>query len=195
MPRIYQKMSMQEDARALPHDADGRLLRLQKQARAIVFGAQFLRPPSPSNLVYRTSIEKAIEITKQEHAGWLITTQSMPAGDCAGASRASMRISGLYVELDNFEAAIAWCSRARREFRKHSGGNTGDATDASMEFIMKHVECKRRDDFKRAAFCGWASRLVRVRSFTRALCGEEAAEDLRCAFHSWATRALCEPLR
>lgn len=107
--------------KALAHDADGKLRNMHVQARACVFGAQFLQPADPGNEAYRSNIESAISIAKKEREGWCaIKTQAFPDGDFVGAGKAAMFISGLYMELDHFTAALAWCVQAARDFRKTS---------------------------------------------------------------------------
>jgi len=156
MPRIHRNMSMSQNTVPLTQDKNGKLLKMQIAARATVFGAQFLRPPSPSNEVYRMSINKAIDITKKEREGWLqIDDEAFPDGDWEGAGKASMSISGFYLEIDELEAAITWCVRARKDFCKHCSDN--NVTESNLDFIMRHVEYNRQQDLRSYVFQSWAS--------------------------------------
>ena len=143
--------------KALAHDADERLRNMHVQARACVFGAQFLQPADPSNEAYRSNIESAIGIAKKEREGWCaIKTQAFPDGDFVGAGKAAMFISGLYMELDHFTAALTWCVQAARDFRKASS-TYDNHVNTNMDFILLHMEDERNVHYLKRSFDSWAA--------------------------------------
>lgn len=142
--------------KALEHDADGKLRNMQVQSRARVFGAQFETPADPSNPKYTASIESAISITKQEREGWNgVKTEAFPSGDFVGAGKAAMYISGLYMELDDFNQALAWCVQAARDFRKGSSENA--EVDINMNFILLHMDNEREIHYMMRVFSSWVA--------------------------------------
>lgn len=156
MPRMHRETTV-FCGKALAHDADGKLYNMQVQARACVFGAQFLQPPDPSNPVYRSNMERAIAIAKNEREGWCaIKTQAFPDGDYVGAGKASMFISGLHMELDEFMAALRWCVQAARDFRKASSAYD-TLLNANVDFVLLHIEDERNVHYLKRSFDSWAA--------------------------------------
>jgi hypothetical protein len=138
--------------RRLQHDEGGVLQAMQINARAKVFGAQFLRPADPSNPAYCAAIEEAIDITAGEMLGWLeIRTEAMPAGDLEGAGSAALALSSFYMELDLFGGALFSLVTARRHFRHMHCY----AVENNIDFVMLHVEDAFEMDLLRCAFVCW----------------------------------------
>jgi len=82
----------------LPHDTEGKLLRMAHDATGKVVSAQsMLRSSQLRKKLYK----EAICIRLQERKGWLaIHTDEFPAGDVEGAAQASLAIACYYLEMD-----------------------------------------------------------------------------------------------
>ena len=52
--------------------------------------------------------------------------EGFSAGELEGAGKASMAISGFYLELDEFEQALKWCTKARKEFGEGGSAARGE---------------------------------------------------------------------
>lgn len=160
MPRLYREMVLSAST-PLEHDAGGKLLAMHIKAEAIVFGAQFLRPPIPCNPMYREKIMDAVEIVVRERNGWrAIKTDGFPCGDLEGAGKASLKISSFFMELDECKNALRWCMQAVRDFRACNSVHS-EVTGANMDFILMHMQLDMQNDFLQSAFGQWHSQTQR----------------------------------
>jgi hypothetical protein len=100
----------------LPHDTEGKLLRMGHDATAKVVAAQsMLRSSRLRKQLYK----EAMCIRLQEKKGWLaVRTDEFPCGDVEGAAKASLAIACYYLELDNLEKGHMWLQKAQDEAPK-----------------------------------------------------------------------------
>jgi hypothetical protein len=97
----------------LPHDTDGKLLRMGHEATALVFGAQHLPTGHPRK---RQLFEQARSMRLEERQGWLaVRTSEFPAGDLEGAAKASLAIATYHLELQELEKGREWLAKALEE--------------------------------------------------------------------------------
>ena len=100
----------------LPHDTDGKLLRMGHNATGKVFAAQQLPNSSP---LKRQLLKQAMCIRLEERQGWLaVRTREFPAGDLEGAAQASLAIACYYLELQELEKGHKWLEKALEEAPK-----------------------------------------------------------------------------
>jgi hypothetical protein len=100
----------------LPHDTDGKLLRMGHEATALVFGAQHLPTGHPRK---RQLFEQARAMRLEERQGWLaVRTSEFPAGDLEGAAKASLAIATYHLELQELEKGREWLAKALEEAPK-----------------------------------------------------------------------------
>ena len=100
----------------LPHDIDGKLLRMGHNATGKVFAAHKLPNSSP---LKRQLLKEAMCIRLQEKQGWLaVRTREFPAGDLEGAAQASLAIACYYLELEEHDKGQKWLEKALEEAPK-----------------------------------------------------------------------------
>ena len=100
----------------LPHDTDGKLLRMGHNATGKVFAAQQLPNSSP---LKRQLLKQAMCIRLEERQGWLaVRTREFPAGDLEGAAQASLAIACYYLELEEHDKGQKWLEKALEEAPK-----------------------------------------------------------------------------
>ena len=100
----------------LPHDTEGKLLRMGHDATGKVVAAQSLSRSSP---LRKKLYKEAMNIRLQEKDGWMaVRTDEFPAGDLEGAAQASLAIACYYLELDNLEKGHTWLQKAQDEAPK-----------------------------------------------------------------------------
>jgi hypothetical protein len=100
----------------LPHDTEGKLLRMGHDATGKVVAAQSL---SRSSLLRKKLYKEAMNIRLEERDGWMaVRTDKFPAGDLEGAAQASLAIACYYLELDNLEKGHTWLQKAQDEAPK-----------------------------------------------------------------------------
>ena len=100
----------------LPHDTEGKLLRMGHDDTGKLVAAQSL---SRSSLLRKKLYEEAMCIRIEEKKGWLaVRTDEFPAGDLEGAAQASLAIACYYLELDNLEKGHTWLQKAQDEAPK-----------------------------------------------------------------------------
>ena len=100
----------------LPHDTDGKLLRMGHNATGKVFAAHKLPNSSP---LKRQLLKEAMCIRLQEKQGWLaVRTREFPAGDLEGAAQASLAIACYYLELEEHDKGQKWLEKALEEAPK-----------------------------------------------------------------------------
>ena len=101
----------------LPHDTDGKLLRMGHEATALVFGAQHLPTGHPRK---RQLFEQARAMRLEERQGWLaVRTSEFPAGDLEGAAKASLAIATYHLELQELEKGREWLAKALHTYKAH----------------------------------------------------------------------------
>jgi hypothetical protein len=101
----------------LPHDTEGKLLRMGNDATGKVVAAHSLSRSSP---LRKKLYEEAMCIRIEEKKGWLaVSTDEFPAGDLEGAAQASLAIACYYLELDNLEKGHTWLQKAQDEAPKN----------------------------------------------------------------------------
>ena len=155
-------MLVPQDLKPLAHDKGGELRQLHVQAKAIVFGAQHLKPADPSNPAYVSKLERAIACCEKERAGWLaVRTEEMPAGDKEGAGKCCVVLSGFALELDKFGDALRWLARARKELGPAHEGTVAQ----NMAYVLAHVDEEYELEFEttlqRNVFNAWRDDLPR----------------------------------
>ena len=100
----------------LPHDNEGKLLRMGHDATGKVVAAQSLSRSSP---LRKKLYEEAMCIRIEEKKGWLaVRTDEFPAGDLEGAAQASLAIACYYLQLDDLEKGRKWLEKAQDEAPK-----------------------------------------------------------------------------
>ena len=100
----------------LPHDTEGKLLRMGHDATGKVVAAQNMSRSSP---LRKKLYKEAMCIRLEEKKGWLaIRTHEFPAGDVEGAAQASLAIACYYLELDELEKGRKWLEKAQDEAPK-----------------------------------------------------------------------------
>ena len=100
----------------LPHDTEGKLLRMGHDATGKAYNAQSLSRSSP---LRKKLYKEAMCIRLEEKKGWLaIRTDEFPAGDVEGAAQASLAIACYYLELDELEKGRKWLEKAQDEAPK-----------------------------------------------------------------------------
>ena len=100
----------------LPHDTEGKLLRMGHDATGKVVAAQNMSRSSP---LRKKLYEEAMCIRIEEKKGWLaVRTDEFPAGDLEGAAQASLAIACYYLELDDLEKGRKWLEKAQDEAPK-----------------------------------------------------------------------------
>jgi hypothetical protein len=97
----------------LPHDPDGKLLRMGHEATALALSAQMLHKSDPAR---KQKYEKATSIRLEEKKGWLaVRTKEFPAGDLEGAAKASLGIACYKLEQGEFLEGAEWLELALAE--------------------------------------------------------------------------------
>ena len=158
MPRVHRVMLVQQALQPPAHDAGGKLTQLQVKAKAVVFGAQHLKPADPRNPAYVSAVERAIACTEDEHAGWLaVRTEAMPAGDKERAGNAAFGLAAFALELDKFGDALRWLVRARKEL-----GPAHEMTvEQNLAYVLTHVEKEYKTTLQRDVLKAWRDDLPR----------------------------------
>ena len=139
------QMMVPKITRVLPHDPDGKISGLHVEAMAIMFGAQFLRPPDPSNSRYVFAVEHAIGLIEDAHECWL------PRGDQESAGRASAALAGFALELDRFGNSLRWLARTRKE----PGQEHEKDVTQNFSFVLAHVEDEYETTFQQSVLQAW----------------------------------------
>jgi hypothetical protein len=97
----------------LPHDPDGKLLRMGHEATALALGAQMLEKSDPMR---KEKYAKATGMRLEEKKGWLaVRTKKFPAGDLEGAAKASLAIACYKLEQGEFQEGAKWLELALAE--------------------------------------------------------------------------------
>ena len=97
----------------LPHDPDGKLLRMGHEATALAVGAQMLDKSNPRR---KEKYAKATDMRLEEKKGWLaVRTKEFPAGDLEGAAKASLAIACYKLEQGELEEGEEWLKLALAE--------------------------------------------------------------------------------
>jgi len=138
-------MMVPKITRVLPHDPDGKISGLHVEAMAIVFGAQFLRPPDPSNSRYVFAVEHAIGLIEDTRECWL------PRGDQESAGRASAALAGFALELDRFGVTLRWLERTPKE----PGPEHEKDVAQNFSFVLAHVEDEYETALQQAVLQAW----------------------------------------
>ena len=96
----------------LPHDPDGKLLRMGKTTTCKIVTAMALENSSP---LKKELFMQAMCIRLQEKQGWLaVRTDKFPAGDLEGAAKASLAIACYYCQLEELEKGRKWLEKGRK---------------------------------------------------------------------------------
>ena len=102
----------------LPHDTDGKLLRMGHEATALVFGAQHLPTGHPRK---RQLFEQARAMRLEERQGWLaVRTSEFPAVDLEGAAKASLAIANYHLQLQELEKGREWLAKSLENSIHHT---------------------------------------------------------------------------
>lgn len=97
----------------LPHDPDGKFLRMGHEATALALGAQMLEKSDPRR---KEKYERATGIRLEEKKGWMaVRTKEFPAGDLEGAAKASLAIACYKLEQGEFQEGSKWLELALAE--------------------------------------------------------------------------------
>ena len=96
----------------LPHDPDGKLLRMGQDATCKTVTDMAL---SNSSVLKKKMFKQAMCIRLQEKQGWLaVRTDKFPAGDLEGAAKASLTIACYYCQLEELEKGRMWLEKGRK---------------------------------------------------------------------------------
>ena len=156
MPRVHRQMSVPTNMKPLDHDPQGRLSGFHVEALSIVFGAQFLQPPDPSNPQYVRAMLRAIACTENARAGWLaIRSPKYPAGDKEGAGKSAVAIAGFEMELERLGNAMRWLITARKEL----GYAFTNELDRNVNFVLAHIDDAYEIELQRLVLISWRDAL------------------------------------